>query len=199
MFHIRGPKPQYSVVGESSSITCSIAAPEFDETFEMFVDGISYREIRFDAQRTRTGLENGTVVTNIAFFADELIAEFNLTVIRCLSLKYDGEISLTINLRPANASKLYPLTYCLTLTLVFSSSALPSFSIFTLCLVLYSEWFIWLTDQIEDLNFVMTGNNPGRLVWWEFVQMSKSLYTLKLAMWWGGRLCWGCWWTGLWG
>ena len=124
-FHIRGPKPQHSVVGEGVSITCSIAAPDVDETFEMLVDGISYRRVSWhdsghNAHYSRERLDNGTFVTEIGISFHEFPAKKNLTVIRCFSLKYDGEISLTINVQPAHASKFYPLTS----TLVFSTSAL---------------------------------------------------------------------------
>ena len=43
--------------------------------------------------------ENGTIETSIAGYIDSFTESDNMTEIRCFSKKYDGEISMTIELR----------------------------------------------------------------------------------------------------
>ena len=118
--HIRGPKPQYAIVGEGSSITCAIAAPTVDQTFHMLINGIPLQNVTAkdpgskeaifarDANFTREiyRLENGTVETAIAGFIEVFRVDHNMTEIKCLSEKYDSVISMNITLRPSNSSRL---------------------------------------------------------------------------------------------
>ena len=80
----------------------------------MTINGVPYNEIaaadtwgsEADFRRSEERLENGTVETAIAGFIDTFREDHNMTEIRCFSELFSGEISTTLLLRPAGASKL---------------------------------------------------------------------------------------------
>ena len=110
-FHIRGPRHYNSVVGQGSSITCSIDAPEADDTFVMFVDGTPFYNLSSNSTWYSAGFNkssydwgNGTISTDIEGFVDEFTADHNRTLINCTSYKYPGHISMRIRVRPDNST-----------------------------------------------------------------------------------------------
>ena len=124
-FHIRGPKYYAQEVGQGSSITCSVAAPEFDETFEMYVNGIHTSDLCEEGSpwcsagfnRSIWRYDNGTVETSINGFVDEFTAGHNETYIECTSYKYNGSVSEWISLRPDNSTNNNTGTWILTFLL----------------------------------------------------------------------------------
>ena len=93
--HIRGPKPSQAYVGEGSSITCAINAPDIDYSFEMYINGDRYNNLNrtspwrvanftWSAYRE----SNGTVTTAIEGFVDSFTKEHDRTRIDCRSEKY---------------------------------------------------------------------------------------------------------------
>ncbi|KAL5266932.1 hypothetical protein ACHWQZ_G004096 [Mnemiopsis leidyi] len=111
-FHIRGPEYYAREVGQGSSITCSIAAPEIDDTFEMHVNRIPFSDLcAVDSPWCSAGFkkciytyDNGTVETFVEGFVDEFTSGHNETYIECTSYKYSGSISEWISLRPDNST-----------------------------------------------------------------------------------------------
>ena len=110
-FHIRGPKPRYAMIGQGSSITCSVAAPQNDSTFEMYIDGTPASQLSpyspwYNASFTRSTYRyrNGTVSTDIEGYVDEFTADHNGALINCTSWKYNGSIATYIRLRPDNST-----------------------------------------------------------------------------------------------
>ena len=111
IFHIRGPKAQNAMIGQGSSITCSIAAPEEDLTFEMYVNGRSFSKLSPDSPWNSAGFKrstydwnNGTVSTDIEGFVESFTGGHNNTAIYCTSYKYPGHVSLNITLHPDNST-----------------------------------------------------------------------------------------------
>ena len=111
IFHIRGPKAQNAMIGQGSSITCSIAAPEKDLTFEMYVNGRSFSKLSPDSPWNSAGFKrstydwnNGTVSTDIEGFVEKFTGGHNNTAIYCTSYKYPGHVSLNITLHPDNST-----------------------------------------------------------------------------------------------
>merc|ERR1712176_180856 len=111
MGHIRGPKPRYAMIGQGSSITCSVAAPQNDSTFEMYIEGTPASQLSpyspwYNASFTRSTYRyrNGTVPTDIEGYVDEFTADHNGALINCTSWKYNGSIATYIRLRPDNST-----------------------------------------------------------------------------------------------
>ncbi|XP_063681602.1 uncharacterized protein LOC134816599 [Bolinopsis microptera] len=103
-YHIRGPKHQEAVVGGGSSITCSVANPEEDDTFMMEINGNSWDELEgvwTEAEFSKAvyDYENGTIETRIEGFVESFTKEHDMADIRCYSLKHKGEVSMTIKLQ----------------------------------------------------------------------------------------------------
>lgn len=98
----------YALVGEGSSITCSISASYSDESFVMMVDGERYDSESLPGswkaanfERTEYDFENGTISTAIEGFIDTFSMEHNSTVFHCVSEKNNAEGRFTIKLAPA--------------------------------------------------------------------------------------------------
>ena len=107
IMHIRGPKPDYSKIGEGSSITCSIAASYEDEDFVMYIDGVAFDELSDDSVWKEAGFEwtsydlmNGTIESSIEGFVEEFNNDHNMTEIRCYSMKHEAEVTTEIVLHP---------------------------------------------------------------------------------------------------
>jgi hypothetical protein len=98
------------MVGKSSTIACAIAAPEKDDTFEMYLNKVAFSKLpegshwrKFNFKRYEKKEENGTVHTAIVGYAT-LTAGHNNTMINCTSNKYKGHVARKIILRPANST-----------------------------------------------------------------------------------------------
>ena len=115
MIDIRGPDPENAVVGKGSTITCGIRAHwDEDETFQMYINGVPYQDIsagdtwgeeaNFDRKHYRYW-EDYTMKTVIAGRISEFSQDHSGTEIRCVSTKWNKEISTTIDLQPAGSSK----------------------------------------------------------------------------------------------
>ena len=110
-FHIRGPNNGSAMVGQGSSITCSIDAPEADDTFVMYIDGTPFSELSPECPWSKAGFnrstfdwENGTISTDIVGFVDEFTSGHNGTEINCTSWKYNGHVAMEIDLQPDNST-----------------------------------------------------------------------------------------------
>ena len=109
-YHIRGPgRHGEAVIGTGSSITCSVAAPEEDDTFEMEINGYIWNSDSLEGAWSEAGFsksvynyENGTIETRIEGFVESFTKEHDMTIIKCHSYKYEGEVDMTIKIQGMN-------------------------------------------------------------------------------------------------
>ena len=109
-YHIRGPgRHGEAVIGTGSSITCSVAAPEEDDTFDMEINGNSWGRGELEGPWTEAGFarsvyvhRNGTISTNIEGFVESFTKEHDMAIIKCHSWKYEGGVDMTIKIQGMN-------------------------------------------------------------------------------------------------
>jgi len=92
------PKGDAAVEGASGSITCSVYASYFDESFEMLFDNKRYDERDMEmwgdvvVEKSNESFSNGTVRTTLSIFVDSMSAEMDTARFACVSRKNRGSI-----------------------------------------------------------------------------------------------------------